>query len=50
MLILSVTLLLTILEPVSRVGCAMEANRKQAWAWLTIPPLVLQPLDAFGIA
>jgi len=46
--ILSKTFLLIVLEPVFRVGCGMEANGKQAKAWLTIPPPVFQPPDAFG--
>jgi len=47
--ILSVTFLLTVLELVSREGCGMQVNKKQAKAWLTIPPPVFQPLDAFSL-
>jgi len=48
--ILGVTFLLTIFEPVSRVGCGMEANEKQAKVWLTIPPPMFQPTYASGAA
>ena len=47
MFILDVTFLLTVLELVSKVGCGMEANRRQVDACLTIPPPVFQPPDAF---
>jgi len=48
--ILNVTSLLSILGLASRVGCGMEANGKQAKAWLMIPPSEFQPPDAFGTA